>query len=166
MSTTETKLEDKTHWKRLINPDYLGAHSVVPGKDMVLTIKSVVREMVKGQGGKKEECTVAKFVEQVKPMILNRTNCKTITSLYATPYIEDWGGKKISVFATTTSVAGETVECLRIRPVIPNKELPELTPEHPKWVEVKEKIKNGEAEISVVKKHFKLSPENEKSIIE
>ena len=52
----------ETHWKRLINPDYLGAYSLDPGKDMVLTIKSVKREMITGTGGKQEECTVCRWV--------------------------------------------------------------------------------------------------------
>ena len=42
----------ETHWKRLINPDYLGAYSLDPGKDKILTIKVVKREMITGTGGK------------------------------------------------------------------------------------------------------------------
>ena len=59
------------HWKRLINPDYLGAYSLDPGKDMVLTIKSVGRELITGTGGKREECPVCHWQEEQKPMILN-----------------------------------------------------------------------------------------------
>ena len=73
----------KTHWKQLINTDYLGAYALKDGEDMVLTIKSVGQEVVTGIGGKKETCTVAHFTENgIKPMILNRTNMKTITKLY------------------------------------------------------------------------------------
>lgn len=111
--------EKLTHWKKLINPDYLGAYSLDKGADMTLTIKKVVRERVTGTGGKKEECTVAYFDESVKPMIMNRTNSKTIQKLYGTPYIEEWSGKKITVYAATTKLAGEEVECLRIRPQAP-----------------------------------------------
>jgi hypothetical protein len=35
------------------------------------------------------------------------------------PFIEDWKGKTITVYATTTKVAGEEVECLRVRPTLP-----------------------------------------------
>ena len=45
----------KTHWKTLINIDYIGAYSLEDGKDMNITIESVGKEMVKGTGGKKEE---------------------------------------------------------------------------------------------------------------
>lgn len=108
----------KTHWKTLINIDYIGAYSLEDGKDLNITIESVGKEIVKGTGGKKEECTVAKLVGQ-KPFIINRTNAKTIQKILGSPFIEDWAGKTITVFATTTSVAGEVVECLRVRPQLP-----------------------------------------------
>lgn len=114
-------MEHKTHWKKLVNPDYIGAYSLDDGKDLTVTVEKVVREMVTGDGGKKEECTVA-YLKGQKPLILNRTNSKTITKLYNSPYIEDWTGKQITLYATTTRVAGETVECLRIRPQIPKEE--------------------------------------------
>lgn len=34
----------KTHWKKLTNPNYLGAYSIDDGKDIVLTIKNVANE--------------------------------------------------------------------------------------------------------------------------
>lgn len=109
----------KTHWKKLVNPEYLGAYSLEDGQDMVLTIRSVGVETVVGAQGKKEECTVARFDGSGKPMILNRTNMKMITKLYKTPYIEDWAGKRVQVFQDVTKMGGETVECLRIRPFVP-----------------------------------------------
>ena len=38
------------------------------------------------------------FAENVKPMIVNSTNAKTIEKLYKTPYIEEWKGRKIQLF--------------------------------------------------------------------
>jgi hypothetical protein len=112
--------ESKTHWKKLINPDYIGAYALPSGQDMTVTIVSVSREVVVSTGGKKEECTVAKLFSQ-KPLILNVTNSKMIAKLYG-PFIEDWAGKQITLYASTTKLAGEVVECLRIRPVYPSEE--------------------------------------------
>lgn len=109
-------METKTHWKKLINLDYIGAYCVE--SDLTVKITSVGQEKVKGEKGKEEMCTVA-HLEGQKPFIINRTNAKTITKLYGTPYIEDWVGKLITIFPTTCSVAGETVECLRIRSTRP-----------------------------------------------
>jgi hypothetical protein len=110
---------EKTHWKKLINPDYIGAYALQPGQDMTVTIASVSRQVVVSTGGKKEECTVAKLVGH-KPLILNVTNSKSISKLYG-PFIEDWAGKKITLYASTAKLAGEMVECLRIRPNMPDE---------------------------------------------
>ena len=104
----------ETHWKKLINPDYLGAYSLEPGKDMILTIAKVQREMITGTGGKKEECPVCHWQEEQKPMILNVTNMKTIGKMYGN-YIEQWAGKRVQIYASTTKFGGDVVECLRIR---------------------------------------------------
>ena len=75
--------ETLTHWKKLTNPNYLGAYSFSEGEEKILTIKEVKTELVKGEDGKDEQCTIAYFAENEKPMILNKTNCKIIQKLYA-----------------------------------------------------------------------------------
>lgn len=111
-----------THWKKLTNPNYLGAYSIEDGKDLILTIDRVINEMVTGTDGKKEECVVAYFRENVKPMILNTTNMKTISKVYGTPYIEDWHNKKIRVGIEKVKAFGEVVEALRVRKEKPQDE--------------------------------------------
>lgn len=115
----------KTHWKQMVNMDYIGAYALTDGKDLTLTIDHVVREMVTGNGGKKEQCMVLYFKErEYKPMILNRTNAKSITNLCNSPYIEDWSGHRITLYVTTTRLGGDTVECLRIRPTVAETSVP------------------------------------------
>ena len=55
-------------------------------------------------------------------MILNATNCKMISKIYDTPYIEDWVGKWISIYIAKVKAFGEVVEALRIRNRIPTTE--------------------------------------------
>lgn len=112
-----------THWKKLQNPDYLGAYALNPGQDLIATIKTVGNENVTGPDGKKEECMVMHFAERdVKPMIINSTNAKTITTLLKTPYIENWSGRKIQIYTEEVKAFGEVVEALRIRPFLPKIE--------------------------------------------
>lgn len=118
-------MTDKTHWKRLINPDYIGAYWLNDGEDATVTIDYVARELVTGTGGKKEECTVAHLVG-VKPFILNVTNSKSIAKLYG-PYIEDWAGKEITLYASTAKMSGDTVECLRVRPTVTVRTAPAIS---------------------------------------
>lgn len=151
----ETK---KTHWKKLNNPDYIGAYSLEEGKDMVVEITKVSREMVSDPQGKSHECTVATLKDQ-KPLILNVTNCKTITKIYDTPYIEEWIGKKITLYVTKVKAFGDLVEALRIREGEPKK--PTLTPKSKGWEGAKKAILSGEYTIDQIKAHYSLTPENE-----
>lgn len=116
-----------THWKRLVNPDYIGAYALNPDEDLTVTIDYVKREEVKGTGGKTEECTVAHLVGH-KPLILNATNSKSIHKLYG-PYIEEWAGKQITLYASLTKLAGDMVECLRIRPTVTRPAKPKIAPD-------------------------------------
>lgn len=111
--------ETLTHWKKLTNPDYLGAYVLTPGQELVLTISCVGNELVTGTDGKKEDCLVMHFTEPVKPMILNATNSKTITKLFKTPYVEEWHGRKIQIYSEKVKAFGEIVDALRIRPFLP-----------------------------------------------
>ena len=109
-----------THWKKLTNPDYLGAYSLEPGQDIVLTIERVQVETITGPEGKKEECMVCHWKEpQVKPMILNSTNAKMIQKLLKTPYIEEWNGHRIQIGVEMVKAFGEIVDALRVRSFLP-----------------------------------------------
>lgn len=110
-----------THWKKLTNPDYLGAYSIENGQDLKLTIDHVTRETVPGPEGKREDCSVIHWKENAKPMILNVTNAKMIERLLKSPYLEDWSGKRIQIGAEKVKAFGEVVEALRVRPFLPTE---------------------------------------------
>lgn len=114
-----------THWKQLTNCEYIGAYSFQPGEEKIVTIKNVVNEVVSGTDGKKESCSVMHFAENVKPMVLNATNSKTITKLLKTPYIEEWVGRKIQLYVQKNVKAfGDIVDAVRVRDFLPvEKEL-------------------------------------------
>lgn len=108
----------KTHWKSLTNPNYLGSYSFEDGKDIIGTIKAIRNEIVTGPCGQKEECTICHFVENMKPMILNKTNMKTMAKLFSTPYIEEWNGKKFQIYVDPKVRFGKEITGgLRIRDI-------------------------------------------------
>ena len=146
----------KTHWKILQNPEYIGAYWLPEGEDVTVTIDYVVREMITGTGGKKEECTVAHLKKGVKPFILNATNSKTIAKLYGN-FIEDWAGKPITLFASTARLSGDTVECLRIRPVVAKRTIRNITPD--RFTKAMESIKAGTYTASELSEKFVLTVE-------
>ena len=155
-------METKTHWKKQFNYDYLGSYSLVPGEDLILTIKETKKEMVTGTSGSKEQLFVCHFVEGAKPMIMNRTNCKVIEKLY-TPFIEDWKGKQIQVYSENVKAFGEIVEALRVKPVIPNAKKPELKPNTDIWEKAKAHLANG-GKIGDIKNKYELSQTNEEKL--
>lgn len=111
----------KTHWKKLTNPNYLGSWSFQPGEEKTVTIKEVKQEIITNQNGK-EECTIAYFHEDVKPLILNKTNGEMIAKVWGTPYIEDWSGKKITLKVKKISAFGEMMDAVRVSNKRPTEE--------------------------------------------
>jgi hypothetical protein len=89
-----------------------------------MTIKKTSKEQVTGANGKKEECFVCYFTEAEKPMILNRTNAKTITKVVGSPFVEDWIGKRVILGVDTVSAFGEMTEALRVRNIKPQQAAP------------------------------------------
>jgi hypothetical protein len=110
-----------THWKKLTNPNYLGSYAFQPGEEKALTISKVCTEEVTNpaEPDKKENCIVAYFHQPEKPLILNKTNCRSIEKLAGTPDIEQWPGTGIILCVQKVKAFGELVEAVRIRPVKP-----------------------------------------------
>ncbi len=161
----------KTHWKKLHNPDYLGAYSLMQGDtpiELTVTIKSVSVAGVMGADGKKEDNMVAQIVNN-KPMVINATNAKVLEKLYS-PFVEDWAGKQITLFVARIKAFGEVVDALRIRPKVPatakEATLPELTPTHEKWDGAIAALKAGNTTIEKIQKAYVLSEENKVLLID
>lgn len=110
----------ETHWKKLTNPDYLGSYAFDPGEEKIVTIDFVAQEEVKGADGRTENCIVAHLIGE-KPLILNKTNCKAITKLLGTPYIEEWAGNRIVLAVQTVQAFGEYVDAVRVKPKLPGE---------------------------------------------
>lgn len=152
-----------THWKKLFNSPYIGAHDL-NGADLVLTIRFVQKEDVKGENGKTENLPVAHFEEDVKPMVLNKTNSKAIAAAYRTPMIEEWSGKMVTLYPTTTKLKGEVVECIRIRPTVPAVAKGKETLPPDRFAKMLESIKAGKFAVDKAKAKFDLTPEQIKQL--
>lgn len=151
----------KTHWKKLTNPDYFGAYCLDEGEERTVEIVKVVREMVTGADGKKEECTVA-HLKGEKPLILNATNCKTITKVLKTPFIEQWANKRVILITEKVKAFGDVVDAIRIKQQA--AALPELKPDTEQWTMAIKAIADGYT-IDKIKQRFTLSQENEAKLL-
>lgn len=155
----------KTHWKKLTNPDYIGSYDFQPGEERNVQILNVKRENVTGPDGKKEECSVAQLKGQ-KPLILNSTNQKAITTALGTPYIEDWAGKHITLTVQRVKAFGDWVDAIRVKPTAPTVKKEALTPAHSRWDGAKQAILAGNVTLEQIRSQFELSKENEAKLLE
>lgn len=107
------------HWRTAMeDKDFLFAFNL-DGKEFTLTIRSVAGGVITGDKGKTNKKPIATFVETPKKLALNTTNCKTIQAIYGTGDMAAWSGKRITLYPTVTQMGGETVDCIRVRPVVP-----------------------------------------------
>lgn len=110
----------ETHWKKLTNPDYLGSYAFDPGEEKIVMIDHVCQEELMGQDGRTSLCIVAHLVNE-KPLVLNKTNCKAISKLLNTPYIEEWAGHRIVLAVQKVQAFGENVDAVRVKPKLPGE---------------------------------------------
>ena len=112
---------------RLMFPSEYVAAPDLKGKDVVLTITRVSQETIKTSGGDEmkpliyfEETAAAakKTGTKEKRLVLNKTNMNSIADMYGYE-ADEWVGKKITVYPTTCSAFGDTVDCVRIRKGVP-----------------------------------------------
>ena len=115
-----------THWRQTQRTDYLGAWALQPGQEVILTIDHACVEKVTGTDGKKEDCLVLYYKENFGPrkMIVNRTNAKAISHVANSPYIEQWAGVQIQVYADRVKAFGDVVDAIRVRPFAPVPQQP------------------------------------------
>ena len=100
-------------YRSMFDREYIGAWDVA-GKDVTLTIASVTETQLIAQGNKKSKRPVLRFEKAEKGMVMNKTNCRIVAEMYGTDVV-NWIGKRITLYATTTSMGRETVECIRVR---------------------------------------------------
>lgn len=154
----------KTHYKKLMNPNYLGSWDVPEGGVLEAEIIRVDKDMVTGPGGEKEECVVA-TLKNMKPMILNATNCKAIKKIFDSPFIEDWKGKTIQIHVEKVKAFGDVWDALRIlTKKVDTRE--ELVPSSPRWAGAIEALKTKKCDMELIKKNFKITPQNIKLLQE
>ena len=111
-------MSDYIHWRENMDMPYLRAETLLPDEKRILTIKEVRREIMPKMPGRDssvdEHQNVCYFEEDCLPMVLNVTNCETITQILGTGNVLEWPGNKIAVYASKTTFGKKTVPCLRI----------------------------------------------------
>lgn len=111
-------------YRAMFEGKYLGAWNLIDAdgkrRDVTVTIESVEAQYIVGEGGKKTKKPVLKFVGKDLPMVIGKIVGKTIAAMYGND-TSAWIRKKITIYATTTEVGGETKDCIRVRPMVPHE---------------------------------------------
>ena len=108
--------------------EYLGAEDIDPGVEPILTIAHIYYARVTLRRGK-EQKDVITFVEDrvdgirnVRPLIVNTTNRKTLRKLYKAVDAQTLEGKRIQLYVdhnVRDPSTGEKTDGIRIKPRIP-----------------------------------------------
>lgn len=109
--------------------EYMGAEDIEPSTEPVLTIKALYNGMITLARGKERhdviafaEESVPGSINQVRPLVVNSTNRKTLRKLYKATSAETLVGKKVQLYlqpGVRDPSTGDKVDGIRIRDRIP-----------------------------------------------
>lgn len=114
------------HVFKLFDPSKYVQAFELEGQDRTVTIKRVAGEEIEGENARKSNKPVVYFTDWAKPLILNKTNAKTLIKMYGYDY-RKWAGERFTMYPTETKMAGEKVDAVRIRPTKPRPAPPRAT---------------------------------------
>ena len=107
-----------TNINKLRNPNYLGGWDLQDntGKtnDIIVTIKEVKQDEVFDQKTQSMGVVLTVYFNEVKPVILNATNRKTLCKVTETEFIEQMVGKRIQLTTKRIKAFGEYHDAIRI----------------------------------------------------
>lgn len=114
--------------------EYLGAEDIDPGTEPVVTIDALYSGMVTLQRGKEMKDVIAfkedsvPGIRNVRPLIVNATNRKTLRKLFGSVKVEALTGQSIQLYIDNNvrdPSSGDRIDGIRIRPRRPSVKKPE-----------------------------------------
>lgn len=95
---------------------YLKAEDLEEG-DLIVTIREAVFEEFTDQTTKRPDNKPVLYFEgkDTKPLVLNKTNYKTISQLVSSDDTDEWAGRRIALYATEVESFGEMRLGIRVR---------------------------------------------------
>ena len=154
----------KTHFKKLRDPNYFGSWDIQDGEheELTVTIKQAAPGQVKNDRGT-EDVTLLHLVDY-KPLILNATNAETISKVLDSPFIEDWTGKRITLYVKRVKAFGDWVDAVRVRDKPPKDTREPMDVNHKGFKPAMDAVKAGTHTIEQIETKYKLTDEARKKI--
>jgi hypothetical protein len=118
MSAPAIPVETDGDLRRMFDANYITPIDL--DGDVTVTIVRIVGAVVEGEKGRKARKPIIYLKGWGRPLPCNKTNMKTLHSLYGTFKAEALVGKRITLYATECkAVDGGKTMGVRIRPMIP-----------------------------------------------
>lgn len=95
-------------WKEAFPGNYLKSEQIM-GKRILVTIQKYLFEEVDD-----ERKLVLRFQGKEKGLVCNKTNATSISDIVGSDDLDQWIGKQIILFQTTTDYQGRRVTCIRV----------------------------------------------------
>lgn len=126
-----TPLKGKERLGANRDSEYIGAEDIEPNTEPILTIDHLYNGMITLARGKEKhdvitfcEERIPGSINQVRPLVLNATNRKTLRKIYKNVSAENLEGKQIQLYLehnVRDPSTGDKVDGIRIRPRIPTQ---------------------------------------------
>lgn len=105
-------------WEKVLDPNFINAELIGDvGAERVVTIKDIDFKEAFDQKSNSKSMKQSLFFEECKPMVLNKTNTKTLIRLFGTDGSSPRAcvGKKVILYVAAVKVAGKATTGIRIR---------------------------------------------------
>lgn len=105
-------------WEKVIDPNFINAELIgTEGAEKVVTIKDIDFAECYDDGSKKKVQKQSVFFEECKPLVLNKTNAKTLKKLFSpnSDSPKDCIGHKVALKVEKVKAFGKVVDAIRIR---------------------------------------------------
>lgn len=111
-------MSDKTHIFELFDPGkYIQAFEL-EDREHTVTITKIEGQRIEGEEGRSAKKPVLFLEGWPRPLVLNKTNAKTLIALYGPDY-RQWPGKRFTMFPTVVKFGKEDVDAIRFRKRVP-----------------------------------------------
>ena len=153
--------KEKTHYRRAFNSPYLSSADIV--EPVTLTILRVTLEPDKTKKTKDLFNTAyfkekeIRHGEELKPMVLNATNSRTMKQLAGSAFIDDWNNIPVTIYVDSAVRFGrDTVEGLRISTEKPRVTKPVLMQNTPAYQRAVDRYKKDKS-FAAIEEHMIVS---------
>lgn len=103
-------------WEKILDPNFINAELIGPvGSERVVTIKDIDYRETFNQRNKTKEQKQSLILDECKPLVLNKTNTKTLIRLFGSDKPSACVGRKIILYTVECNVGGNPTTGIRIK---------------------------------------------------